>query len=177
MSIIHDALKKTQANLEGKSTKNTIEPNSTEGKKDRPSIVSHSPSSKASRPEEQKSRTPYLFAVLIILVIAVVAYYFFYLPSGKSNPLDLIRSAVATKAPSLKKQEVNKLPQASLKTTEGVKLNLEGTMMMGDKRVALINGEVYQIGESVNGLIITDISLNKVLLKDGENTITLGPKE
>jgi hypothetical protein len=52
-------------------------------------------------------------------------------------------------------------------------LILNGTSLIDGKRVALINDEIYQVGETVNGKKITSISLNKIELSDNEKIITL----
>ncbi len=60
--------------------------------------------------------------------------------------------------------------------TEENPLILSGTMMMGDKRVALINNGIYEVGEFVEGKKVTAIALEKVELLDGENIIILKAK-
>jgi len=52
-------------------------------------------------------------------------------------------------------------------------LLLNGTMMTGDKRIALINDEVYEEGDMINGMEIVDISLKEVQLKSGSKIITV----
>jgi hypothetical protein len=45
-------------------------------------------------------------------------------------------------------------------------LRLEGIMDMGAKKVALINGDVYEEGQVVDGKIIAEISLNSIAVMD-----------
>jgi hypothetical protein len=45
---------------------------------------------------------------------------------------------------------------------------LSGTMLMDNQRVALINEDIYVIGDSVDGKEIVEISLKEVTLK-GKN--------
>ena len=54
---------------------------------------------------------------------------------------------------------------------EGLELN--GTMLMDNRNVALINGEVYEMGERVEGYLITSITLKDVtLLNEADGTTT-----
>ena len=52
-------------------------------------------------------------------------------------------------------------------------LILSGTMMMENKRVALINNGIYEVNDMVEGKKVLTITLEKVELLDGENIITL----
>jgi hypothetical protein len=45
-------------------------------------------------------------------------------------------------------------------------LNINGIMTMGDKNVALINNEIYEVGDMVNGMEIVVISLDRVQVLD-----------
>ena len=45
--------------------------------------------------------------------------------------------------------------------------------MMGSKHVALINDEIYELGERINGMTITKITLKNVELYDGKNVVIL----
>ncbi|MCA9400341.1 MAG: hypothetical protein KC713_01845 [Candidatus Omnitrophica bacterium] len=55
----------------------------------------------------------------------------------------------------------------------GEPLILSGTMMMGNERVAIINDDVYEVGESIQGKKIINITLKKVDLIAGGKITTL----
>ena len=56
-------------------------------------------------------------------------------------------------------------------------LALNGTMMMGDRRVALINGDIYEVGEMIDGLTVVGITLKQVNLVDKKGkTLVLSVK-
>jgi hypothetical protein len=46
-------------------------------------------------------------------------------------------------------------------------------MVVDNQRVALINGEIYEVGDYINGKKIVDISLEKVDLLSGDDVISL----
>ena len=46
-------------------------------------------------------------------------------------------------------------------------LHVSGIMTMGDKRVALINDEIYELGDIVNGMRIVEIEKDKIHLSYG----------
>ena len=56
-------------------------------------------------------------------------------------------------------------------------LRLEGIMDMGSKRVALINGEIYEEGQLVEGKMIAEISRTKVTIIDNGMKETLPLKK
>jgi len=74
--------------------------------------------------------------------------------------------------PSQQKTILNK-NQALPKTAQSNTLKLSGTTMMGSKRVALINEEIYEVGDNVAGRQIISINLDKVELMENGNIITL----
>lgn len=63
-------------------------------------------------------------------------------------------------------------------TTLAHPLSLDGTMEMDNERVALINGHLYHKGEIIEGYRITQIHYNDILLQDTDShqSITLMPK-
>ncbi|MCK5214960.1 MAG: hypothetical protein KAR05_06370 [Candidatus Omnitrophica bacterium] len=50
-------------------------------------------------------------------------------------------------------------------------LKLDGTMMMSNKNVALINGEIYEVGDTLNSMIIKEITLDNVKLENKRGVI------
>lgn len=56
-------------------------------------------------------------------------------------------------------------------------LTLNGVLSMETKKVALINNEIYEVGDVIAGMTVTDITANSVqLIKDGR-TLTLQTKK
>ena len=105
--------------------------------------------------------------------ILIIALFFSYNFSGKGESLKAIFNFI--KAQENVKQE-STTNTTTPETSSGIAL--EGTMMMGNKRVALINGEAYSIGESIKNYKIIDISLKNIILHDEEgNELTIGLKE
>lgn len=217
MSIIHEALKKAQSDLEKQGNSNAQD--NSEGKnitklyeemhrpfaersKDsqvqeksprpspKPAITSQpltpqAASTASSVPDQRGStekmtqhlRTPAIvsrrkswFKLIMTLVClflvgtGLLFGVFFYLLNDSSQ----ISSNVIQ--PKFDKTRVAAVP------TQENPLILSGTMMMGDKRVALINNGIYEVGEFVEGKKVTAITLEKVDLLDGENIITLKAK-
>ena len=74
-----------------------------------------------------------------------------------------VQSPVLPASPSMAAQRVS---PAAPELREG--LYLSGTMLMDNQRVALINEDIYVIGDSVDGKEIVEISLKEVTLK-GKN--------
>ena len=200
MSIIHNALKKAQANLEKKDTKKNAKPSqssSSESKKSsqptqqpqaeqkpntpppvniyekmhqKPSMASspkpsdfRQPEAPAAKPKtparKEKAERPVksgpgilLIVFLIIFLLGIVGggiyvYFAYFAGQGASSEGRSYRPKPFT--------------QQNYSTD---KLVLNGTMMMGNKRVALINNEVYEQGEEVYGRKILKIMNNKVEL-------------
>ena len=52
-------------------------------------------------------------------------------------------------------------------------LALSGIMTMDNKKVALINNEIYEVGETVQGMKIVDIAPDSVQIKMGGKVKTL----
>jgi hypothetical protein len=48
---------------------------------------------------------------------------------------------------------------------------ISGTMMMGDQRIILINDVIYEVGDDVDGNIIKDISVNELVLQSPDGKI------
>ena len=95
-------------------------------------------------------------------------------------------------APTLAPEPVEQIPSASLlppvKQVDPAVVNqtqpaqeallLTGTMLIGKKRVALINGEGYEVGDFIDNKEIVNITLEKVeLLSNGKmTTLHVRPK-
>ena len=71
-------------------------------------------------------------------------------------------------------------PLAEIKFSMGARaknLVLNGIMMDQSKMVALINGEIYEVGDYIGDQRINKITLNRVELRDGDNVTILEVRE
>jgi len=188
MSIINDALKKTQEDL-GETEKvlerelkeiQETEENKTETRiptniyeelhqkaDTRKDVITPTPKKKSSLLRAAKR----WFKPLGIIVFGSLCLWGGYsflthnppsqnLSSQPNNTLSKTKSIFAQKAP---KKRIYKSGD----------LVLSGTSLMDGKRVALINDNIYEIGGVINGKQITAISLNKVELLDNDRTVIL----
>jgi hypothetical protein len=205
MSIIHDALKKTQANLNNNNepkkspepNMNSSEPNKSEHntpqemqsiydklhKKPEPIVpppTKNNPgkSAKKTAARQENSVMNFLGIILCILIIsgAIWFIYEYYSKDLGKKGMDFkkvlnfkpkkLNFGFGTKSKNSKPLSAanNNLPPGAI--------ILNGITSMGDKRVALINNEIYQVGETIEGKKITDISMEKVELVDSNGNVT-----
>jgi hypothetical protein len=74
------------------------------------------------------------------------------------------------------------LPKTSVSRSSSVilreisRLDLSGIMWGEDLPLAIINGKVYKVGDSISGIKIVEISKQGVLLKYQEESFILKPK-
>ena len=188
MSIINDALKKAQL-----SFKKTDKPPAQEKKQENP--ANQSPSNvyeklykkqadqqNASTPgkgqkgkEADKKTSTLRPAKKWIRTSAIIAICLLFL-SGSSffiarlEPVQDFFRSMKKNTPS---QTYIARRAQKRRTYKPGELILNGTSIIDGKRVALINDEIYEIGEIINGKKITGINLNKIELRDNEKIITL----
>ncbi len=192
MSIIHDALKKVQTNTPAGSnfseniqrpdpTHNTILPNiSTDGAK--------------------RSLTVFMAAVLSIAVIVIFAIlYQFAFATTEHSKKKLLTTDMTEAVPKPHVIAPKIIPQILVKPVPSVQqipsaiidhplpvvqqplpaatyddIHIEGVMSMGGKMVALVNGGVYEEGQTVNNKIIAKITFENItvfMLENGEKKI------
>lgn len=191
MSIIHDALKKAQDKL-GEQKKRFL----TSAVKPTPSQESPTPTpvkvsqttqttsqpinSIANSPQpppttvttttsnqqsSSRQQLPTGFILGITLLFAVILIY--------------ALSQTGTKPPAFQTPTTSPEPALTVKPLANfpAKLVLGGTVILGNKRAAIINDEIYETGGIVDGKKIISISLEKVELQDERgNIFTLTPK-
>ena len=198
MSIIHEALKKTQENLSKYSAssepltnaKDPLGPTikkidkefqitwillgiiaisvfifilQTNSKKSGTSLLNNSLlkqptlSSKVTTPSSNKNSVPPLTSPTKISTAKPVA-----------APTNLNKFFTLNTKPTLSKN--------TAKDGNSTDLRLHGTMVMENRKVAIINNKVYQIGDSVEGMEIMNISLRDVKIKSTDGIITLNVK-
>jgi hypothetical protein len=174
MSIIHDALKKVQE-------KNAKEAQRLpQAEAPRPAAAATPPTT-AQRPREN----PFTIALLGILIIGILAFGIlsnipkpphkgiaisaYQIPISKNetpalSPLPATQPVAAkpveAHAPAEPKPQVD--PNDALAS-----IRIEGIMDMGKgKRVALINGNMYEEGQTIYGQPITQVTLDSVTIVD-----------
>jgi hypothetical protein len=186
MSIINDALKKTQTKLNTTENTEARNPETTQKETTTPLNIYEKTQKKAQEQQnaqpktEQKSsmpETPLRSAKKWIKTFSITVLILAGLSSGF---LSISRSQAAKKflhslkkdRPSSKKLITKQSASKPRKYKTG-ELVLNGTSLIDGKKVALINDEIYEVGEVINGNKITSIDLNKVELLGDEKIITL----
>ena len=169
MSIINDALKKTQQNVANHQNSSNISElyanlHSKKPVEERPNPAS--PAKAVQKISEKSSPKKILMLVFFVIGIAVFLSSLILIFSSKKppKPIEVVKSLLTQGTSKLKAPEPKR-------TYEKGELFLNGTMEMQGKTVALINDEIYEVGDIVNGQEITAIRLDGVeLLKGGQKT-------
>jgi len=158
MSIIHDALKKTQTALGNN-------PAPTNGSSERG----------PTPPSEPKSSQSVGWIVLAFVSVVLIIVGFF-----SSTLLNLFQqssqSAMKTNmasAPSMSPAASAGLSKTKNNAPVEPLLNLQGTMYMDGSYSALINDNIYKAGETIDGIKILGITLEQVELDKNGEIITM----
>lgn len=177
MSIINDALKKAQQSLE----KIQVEKISTHKRKIHSSEDPKNQTSVHLKTEPiviKSSNLKNAAIIIFVLLFFALAGKFVILNLSKINDQQITTietepEPIPTPPPAVI-QEAEPIQQSNIihETSPDI-LVLKGTMKMGEDRVALINEEVYEVGEFVNGRKIIDINLKNVELLENGKTIIL----
>ncbi|OGX05431.1 MAG: hypothetical protein A2Z88_05935 [Omnitrophica WOR_2 bacterium GWA2_47_8] len=88
-------------------------------------------------------------------------------------PTRIVRISTSKAQPSASDQARPFMATPVQSAQSGSGLNLSGIVEMQGRRVALINGEIYEVGDSVQGRKIVDISLDKVEIEENGEIVTL----
>ena len=166
MSIINDALKKVQNNITDKNPASAKQPKRASAPpqpttapspaaptaqpqsiiKDRPLSESKPAANPTPASRTSSFRSPSPMYVVMSLCLLAIAFLW-----TKWTPMEETRAtARKTKA----------------KTPD---IKVQGIMTMENRKVVLIDQEIYQIGDSVKGMTLMEISIDEVkLMKDGE---------
>jgi len=112
-------------------------------------------------PSVKLPANPIITGLLLFLLIAgcAVAVIFFAL-SNKSLTINF-----NTPSPTSEK------PATAKRIYQDIEIGLSGVMMMDDHQVALINGEIYSVGESINGKEIISITIDQVEFRDANGKV------
>lgn len=197
MSIINEALKKAQENLEKNNPnekQNTSQNKNTniadkKQKQTTGSSVFNAPIQSTVRPDkidiDQTVNNKINFAVgasLLILVLFISGFLILKKSSqsmaqNNTSPVSTLeRNPIATqltKSKSSRKSLWNK-------NTQDEELIVNGIMTEGTKKIALVNNEIYQIGDYIRGWKLVEIDLDRIQLLDNGKILTIKvrkPKE
>lgn len=156
MSIINDALKKVQTIREHKNVPSEPPggvaperqplPAASPRAESLPPAPAHQDNTLAQAPRPRSPLLPIrLIIVIPILILVLLSYHQF----SKMSPPTGTPPPATTASPS--------------------DITLNGIMTMGDRKVALINDDIYEIGDMINGMTLIGISADSVqVLKDGK---------
>ncbi|MBF0521570.1 MAG: hypothetical protein HQL24_00785 [Candidatus Omnitrophica bacterium] len=200
MSFIHDALRKTQKNLQD------INYQTPTLKNPRPPDPSLRPNLDPGNP---KKNTALILLVIACVVILLLSIHISHLPPKIQaehlhvtpavmpvNPVPMTVTAAPaqepvtttaaqtvttpTPAPTMEAtqpQAVEQAPVAQVAQPQAAapapSIIVSGIMLLDEKKVALINNKVHQIGDTVNGGKILEISKDKVVIEIDGKPITL----
>lgn len=126
-----------------------------------------SPSQKSSTPRRAKNWFKVVGITILVGAILSVSYYFLTL---NQSIRDTFRFAKKDRTPS-RYLIARHVPKKRAYRPDDLVLN--GISFVGGKKVALINDEIYEAGDIVNGKTITSIGLNEVKLRDDEKIFTI----
>lgn len=157
MSIINDALKKTQSDLLTKALK----PSAQEEKKPTPAQATlplrssgpAAPESAQLKKTTKRSvdRTQVLLGITIGFCVCLLAGMILIFNQISSHGL------ATTSRKAVRRPHKNSSSE----------IVISGVITRNNKNVALINNEIYEVGETINGKKIVNITLEKVELLDG----------
>ena len=203
MSIIHDALKKVQRNLASSKSDKTASPQQTENQQNTgylyaaPAVENLTPADqpavgpKKSIQNKIKSLLAFICAIAIIVFAVRYALQQFHKDIPQVQKLaqksfyKLIHNKNLPNFKTLTPAKPKPLVQITVNSPVvpnthqapvPLKLNVHGVMADGSANLALINDQVYQEGDEVDGAKIVKINLNSitVITNGKEKTIRIG---
>ena len=175
MSIIHDALKKAQKDLQKQDdlTPDDIAANL--------HAYDHQDAASQTSSQTSSKKNKVLVGLICVFFLAIgifTAINIGLFKESASSSSEVVQTQVkeTTKkiAAFLPKKEVAPAPVVQQNDDT---LQLKGTMLTNNKYVALINNEIYEIGEYIDSAKIINITLEKVELLDDTQIRTLYVKK
>ncbi len=153
MSIIHEALKKTQDRIQKSS----------------PSPLSPAPQPSGSGKKSSSWST--MGIILFFLLAAGVAFLFVRqdFPPKKLVQKPTVPQNVSAPQPSPAPEQT----QVPALGPSALSLVLNGIMTMDNEQFALINNQIYRVGDTVDGKLLINIGTNNVELSDKSEKIIL----
>ena len=187
MSIIHNALKKTQENLNETGDSKKVS--------DKKSEPSSSVISTASEKEQQtqtnkktempviknkrRSNKSFLLLVALLAFLPIIANQFIWKSTNEqlntSSPeLFKLTKSLSESMAQKKSVESQITPTQKASTIQNKKdLHVSGVVTAGHQKMAIINDKIYEIGEVINDMTIINITMKKIELLKGEDIIRL----
>lgn len=177
MSIINDALKRAQQRMKKGGEENPPEKSSVQDltREQQPPSVHHPhphPYPRPQPPQDKKShkkkkvwyRTVSALVVLFFFITGILLATLFFLMKRSSSDAD--PTAVLRR---------EYMPKKIKRTFKPGELVLSGTSIVDDRRIAIINGGIYETGDIVEGYRVTSVDLKEVQLENlrGDNAIVL----
>ncbi|MCA9402984.1 MAG: hypothetical protein KC897_04325 [Candidatus Omnitrophica bacterium] len=179
MSIINDALKRAQQRMKKGGQDAPPENSSVQDltREQKPPSVQHPhphphlhprPKPEGDKPSLKKKkvwyRTVSALVVIFFFITGILLATLFFL---------MKRSATETDPTAVLRREY--MPKPLKRNFKPGELILSGTSFVEDKRVALINDGIYEVGDIVEGYRVTSIELREVQLENlrGDNAIVL----
>ncbi len=163
MSIIHEALKKVQKNLQENQDKTS------------PSFLSGDYSAQAVR--TAKAMTAAVWPIALLIAIGAALWLSFPLwqkfPAAAPAAVPPDLPPEQTPEPVVVQPTVAPPPAPALPEPVHLIINIQGIMDNNGTAVALINNKIYEVGDEIEGLKILAITENRItVLKNGkEETI------
>lgn len=146
------------------------------------SSVKTSTKKATKKSEQQENPIKSFFTIMFCLIVIAGALWFiyqYYTLNMEKKGVNL-KKVFNIKPSSLnlniapKPRHTSAPKQTAMKPedypTDAIVLN--GVTTMGDTRVALINNEIYRLGESIKGKTIINITMEKVELEDSNGNVT-----
>lgn len=163
MSIIHEALKKVQANLQKQPVSEEVTVSASAPLRDAPDAPVST----------KKQSGPFMTVAAVIFLVGALWFSYTqvlkYFPRIKTVQL----SAFKPQPRPLAKVTATSTNAASPSDPASSTLNIQGIMQNKGATVALINNKIYEAGDEINGIKILTISTEFLtILRDGkEETI------
>ncbi len=178
MSIIYEALKKTQKHLERKTQPASSSISATPTS----STISPQGPTTSSPTKENKQILPVLLTIAAIGLIGCAVVFFVIALQNRTAPAPLSSQPETTPFPTdepIPPTEASPAPVLA-ETTQPIKdspqLILSGIIYTDSDQLALINNQIYRTGEYVEGKKIIRITPDKVELSDEGNIEILKTK-
>ncbi|MBF0388104.1 MAG: hypothetical protein HQL20_09680 [Candidatus Omnitrophica bacterium] len=175
MSIIHDALKKVQSKTPSPVVTPPAPANAAT------SVPGKGPTGNAPTDNSWSSLTILMAAVLTVAVVVIFAVILKLAndttkhapraviptstePAANTQKIPAVTDSTGPSTPATVPQPAE--PPATKPLAKNNSLKIEGVMDMGGKMVALINGEVYEEGQTVSGNLITMITFDSITIME-----------
>lgn len=166
MSIIHDALKKLQNNKKADEFPSPPSPQFETGP------VSAQPDVTPTPASQPKVPTRVLIAALTLLSLTVAVIFFFLIKlAAQTNVHPTLTAVQKSTAPAETTAPAASKPANAAAAQEAIKL--EGIIEMGGRKLALINGGVYEKGQTVGGHVIQEIDETGIKVSKDDQTHTI----